>query len=127
MKYSFNNKMGLTLRVRHYWSKVTPQQFYELNKYGNLTTPTTPFAGNVNQNYNFFSADMLYTWQFAQGSFINIVWKDMAETFDRDIAPGYFKNLRNTSAGPQNNSLSIRVIYFIDYLSVKNKWKKKAV
>ncbi len=127
MKYSFNNKMGLTLRVRHYWSKVTPQQFYELNKFGNLTSPTTPFTGNVNQNYNFFSADMVYTWQFAQGSFINIVWKDMAESFNRDIAPGYFKNLSNTTAGPQNNSISLRVIYFIDYMTVKNKWKKRAV
>ncbi len=127
MKYSFSNRMGLTLRVRHYWSKVAPQQFYELNKYGNLTAPTTPFTKNVNQNYNFFSADMVYTWQFAQGSFINIVWKDIAETFNREFEKTYFKNFTNTTSGPQNNSVSLRVIYFLDYLTVKNKWKKKTV
>jgi len=124
-KYSFTNKMGLTLRARHYWSKVDPRQFYELNKYGNLVTPTTPFTKNVNQNYNFFSVDMVYTWQFAQGSFINLVWKDVAETFGRTFEKNYVKNLANTTGGPQTNNFSVRVIYFLDYLTAKNKMKKK--
>jgi hypothetical protein len=124
-KYNFTNKMGLTLRARHYFSKVDPQQFYELNKYGNLGALTTPFNQNVRQNYNFFSVDMLYTWQFAQGSFINIAWKDLAETFNREFEKTYFKNLDNTISGPQSNSISIRVIYFLDYLTAKQKLHKK--
>ncbi|MBK7308747.1 MAG: hypothetical protein IPI88_18200 [Chitinophagaceae bacterium] len=40
IKYNFTNRMGLTLRTRHYWSKVNPQQFYELDAYGKLQTPT---------------------------------------------------------------------------------------
>ncbi len=125
LKYNFTNKMGLTLTARHYWSKVAPQQFYELNKYGNLGPLTSPFTQNVNQNYNFFSVDMLYTWQFAQGSFINIAWKDIAETFSRDFEKNYFRNLGKTTGGPQSNSISIRVIYFLDYLTAKNKLHKK--
>ncbi len=125
-KYNFTNRMGLTLRVRHYWSKVDPKQFYQLNSSGNLVAPDVPFTQNVNQNYNYFSVDMLYTWQFAQGSFINIAWKDLAETFGDQFEKNYVKNLGTTTSGPQTNSFSIRVIYFLDYLTAKNKLKKKA-
>jgi hypothetical protein len=125
MKYSFTNRMGITLRARHYWSKVAPQQFYELNKYGDLVTPSVPFTKNVNQNYNFFSTDMVYTWQFAQGSFINIVWKDISESFNRDFERNYFKNFDKTINNPQANSFSVRVIYFLDYLTARSKLQKR--
>lgn len=125
IKYNFTNRMGLTLRTRHYWSKVNPQQFYELDVYGKLQTPTTPFTQNVNQNYNYLSVDMVYNWQFAQGSFFSIVWKDIGESFNRQFEKNYAKNLGNTIGGDQFNSLSVRVIYFLDYLTFKNKLKKK--
>jgi hypothetical protein len=125
MKYSFTNKMGITLRARHYWSKVAPKQFYELNKYGDLVTPSIAFNKNVNQNYNFFSADLVYTWQFAQGSFINVVWKDVADSFNRDFERNYFDNFGKTINGQQSNSFSVRVIYFLDYLTAKHNLKKK--
>jgi hypothetical protein len=121
MKYNFNNKMGLTLRARHYWSKVSPQEFFELDKDGNLQQPNSPYNGNRNQNYNFLSADLVYTWQFAQGSFITVVWKDISENFSRSFEKGYFKNVANTINLPQFSSLSVRVIYFLDYLTVRKK------
>jgi hypothetical protein len=124
-KYNFTNKMGITLRVRHYWSKVAPKQFYELDKFGDLVTPSVAFTKNVNQNYNFFSADLVYTWQFAQGSFINVVWKDVAESFNRDFEKNYFNNFDKTINGQQSNSFSVRVIYFLDYLTAKHNFKKK--
>ncbi len=123
IKYSFTNRMGLTLRTRHYWSKVDPKQFYELDKYGDLQTPTIAFTRNVKQNYNYLSVDMVYNWQFAQGSFFSIVWKDIGESFNRQFEKNYIKNLANTIEGNQFNSLSVRVIYFLDYLTIKNKRK----
>lgn len=125
IKYNFNNRMGLSLRARHYWSKVKPVQFYELDKFGDLKTPASPFTQHVDQNYNYLSVDMVFNWQFAQGSFFSIVWKDIGESFDRDAERQYFKNLGNTIDGPQFNSLSLRVIYFLDYLTLKRKLKKK--
>jgi hypothetical protein len=125
LKYSFTNKMGITLRARHYWSKVAPKQFYELDVYGQLSTPSVPFTENVNQNYNFLSTDLVYTWQFAQGSFINIVWKDISESFNREFEKNYFNNFDKTINGPQANSFSVRVIYFLDYLTAKSSLKKK--
>ena len=124
VKYNFTNRMGLTIRARHYWSKVNPQQFYELDQLGKLQTPTNPFNGNVRQNYNYLSVDMVYNWQFAQGSFFSIVWKDIGESFNREFEKNYVKNLTKTIDGNQFNSLSVRVIYFIDYLTAKRKLKK---
>lgn len=70
-------------------------------------------------NFNFFNVDMTYTWQFALGSFININWKDAIQNFDYETA--YFKNLNNTLNTPQNNNFSIKIIYFLDYLSLRKK------
>jgi hypothetical protein len=124
VKYNFTNRMGLTLRARHYWSKVNPLQFYELDVNGKLQAPANPFTGNVKQNYNYLSVDMVYNWQFAQGSFLSIVWKDIGESFNRQFEKNYVKNLGNTISGNQFNSLSLRVIYFLDYLTVRKKFSK---
>ncbi|MBC7889974.1 MAG: carbohydrate binding family 9 domain-containing protein [Ferruginibacter sp.] len=121
IKYSFTNRMGLTMRTRHYWSKVKPVEFYLLDPSGDLVKPGFDYAQNRNQNYNYFTVDMVYTWQFAQGSFFNIVWKDIGEDFTRTFEKNYFKNAGNTLSGQQFNSLSLRVIYFLDYLTIKNR------
>ncbi len=124
-KYSFTNKMGITLRARHYFSKVNPVEFYELGTDGYLKTPNSPFTKNVNQNYNYFTVDMVYTWQFAQGSFVYVVWKDISESFSRNFESNYFTNLDKTLSNPQSNSISIRVIYFLDYLTARKQLLKK--
>ena len=125
IKYNFNNKMGLTLRSRHYWSKVDPVQFYELNTTGNLQKPSVDFTQNVKQNFNYLTVDMVYNWEFAQGSFLSIVWKDIGEKFTRQFEKNYTTNLANTIGGSHYSSLSLRVIYFLDYLTFRNKLKKK--
>ncbi len=121
-KYNFSNKIGLSLHIRHYWSKVDARQFYSLTPEGNLVQATSD--RNVNQNFNYFSADMLFTWEFARGSFINIAWKDLAQTSSNQFEKNYIKNLSATTSIPQLKSFSIKVIYFLDYLTAKNKLKK---
>jgi len=123
-KYNFNNKSGITVRTRHYWSKVKIKQLYDLQNDGLLKPTSYTTIPIHHQNVNIFNVDAVYTWQFAPGSFINIVWKDEAFTFDQDIQYKYFKNFDRTLGAPQNNNLSLKVIYFLDYLDFK-KWKKK--
>ncbi len=120
IKYNFTNKMGLTFRARHYWSRVKYNELFNLENDGSLKN-TPAISDNPNYNVNYFNIDMVYTWQFAQGSFINLVWKDAASTFDNHIQEQYFKNFRNTWSEPQANSFSVRVIYYLDYLSLKRK------
>ena len=130
-KYNFTNRMGLSLRTRHYWSKVNPKAFFELDQDGYLKEPVNPFTGNVNQNYNFVSFDMVYTWQFAQGSFINVVWKNIDENFYRNFEKNYFDNFGKTVSGngynnlTQFSSFSVKVIYFLDYLTERNRLRNK--
>lgn len=121
VKYNFTNKMGLSFRARHYWSKVANKKFYTLREDGYLNYIEGGINRNVDFNVNYFNIDMVYTWQFALGSFINIVWKEAISTFNQDTHTTYFKNVGNTLGSDQQNSISIRVIYFLDALSLKKK------
>jgi hypothetical protein len=127
-KYNFNNKMGLRADVRHYWSKVDygdpTQNFYKLLENGELEKISN-YSGNANQNYNAFNVDAVFTWQFAPGSFINIVWKNINSNFDQATQYNYFKNLGNTLEQSHSNNLSFKILYFLDYLQLKNHKKKK--
>lgn len=124
-KYSFSNKANVTLRARHYWSKVHVKELFDLQDNGSLA-PTTHSSDVdiVHRNYNIFNVDAVYSWQFAPGSFINVVWKDQSYTEDGNIDYRYFRNFGKTIGASPNNSLSFKIIYFLDYLDFK-KWKKK--
>lgn len=130
IKYNFNKKMGLKTDIRHYWSKVDYRDpainFFKLLPDGTLEQIST-YTGNANQNYNAFNIDAVFTWEFAPGSFINIVWKNSnpVDNFNRITNMGYFKNLDNTLSQSHNNNISFKILYFLDYLELKNRLKKK--
>jgi Domain of unknown function (DUF5916) len=121
VKYNFNNKMGLTFRMRHYYSSVNYNTYYQLVQETGGLVPAPDFTGNANQNANFFNIDMVYTWQFAPGSFINFVWKDAVTDFKDVVSDDYFENFQNVMQANQNNNISIKVIYFLDYLQLRKK------
>lgn len=124
-KYNFNNTSGLTFRARHYWSKVQQKQLYDLTVFGRLTPTKHTNIAMEDQNFNIFNIDAVYTWQFAPGSFINIVWKDQSLLFNNDAYSDYFKNIDKTLSEPQSNNLSVKIIYYIDYLDFKKGRIKK--
>jgi hypothetical protein len=131
IKYNFNKKMGIRADMRHYWSKVDYKDaslnFYKLLDNGELQHITT-YGGNVNQNYNAFNIDATYTWEFLPGSFINIVWKNSnpLDNFNQITKDGYGKNLSHTLSQSHNNNISFKILYFLDYLQLKNHKKKAA-
>ncbi|HYH16222.1 MAG TPA: DUF5916 domain-containing protein, partial [Flavisolibacter sp.] len=124
VKYNFNTKMGITFRARHYWSKVDYRSFYNLKNDGYLEDVAS-VNENPDDNANFFNIDMVYTWQFAQGSFINVGWKNLAEHFDSNVSRKYYYNLNEMVSNPQHNSFSVKVIYFLDYATYKANRKQK--
>lgn len=129
IKYNFNQKMGITTDIRHYWSQVNYGDplinFFKLMPDGTIQ-PYASFTSNSNQNYNDFYVNAVYTWQFAPGSFINIVWKNTnpVGNFNQVTNEGYFKNLNHTLSQSHNNNISFKILYFLDYLELK-KHKKK--
>jgi len=127
--YSFNEFMGMTLRLRHYWSKVFYNKFYDLHPDGDLFP--TDYTGinddgtaRHDQNFNAFSIDLVYRWQVAPGSFLDVVWKNNIYTSDPDVTPSFFDNLGNTLRAPQLNSFSVKFIYFLDYGLIMHKLGK---
>jgi hypothetical protein len=112
-KYTFNNRMDLSFRMRHYWSEADYQEFYTLGDEGELLD--SDYEGNENRNYNTFNVDMVYTYAFAPASEISIVWKNSIIRDEDVLQDSYITNLENTFASPQSNSVSIRLLYFIDY------------
>lgn len=120
VKYTFNNKMGLNLRTRHYWSELTNKQFYILNAEGGLN-PNTTFNNAADRNFNAFNVDMVYLWRFAPGSEFSLAWKDASLLSNNNSQINYFNNLDRTLSAPQNNNFSIKILYYLDYLQLKKK------
>ncbi|UAY50646.1 DUF5916 domain-containing protein [Ferruginibacter albus] len=120
IKYNFTNTMGLSFRLRHYWNKLEYKSFYLLNEDGTLSHSNVTYE---NKNVNYFNIDMLYTWQFAPGSFLNFSWKNAVSAVDDIVVKDYLKNLADTWSSPQNNNISLQIIYYIDYASYARRRK----
>lgn len=120
VKYTFNNKMGLNFRTRHYWSELTNKQFYILDNNGGLN-PNTNFSNAADRNFNAFNVDMVYLWRFAPGSEFSLAWKDASLLSNNNSQINYFNNLDRTLNAPQNNNFSIKILYYFDYLQLKKK------
>lgn len=119
VNYTFNEKMALTFRLRHYWSWAKYNQFYKLEEDGTLGK--TNFDGfnpdgssDYNSNFNAFNIDMVYSWQVAPGSFVNINWKDAIFNFTNKVGDSYGENIIATMQDDHLNTLSVKFIYFID-------------
>ena len=117
--YIFNNKSSLSLKVRHYWAKAEYNSFHSLKNDGRLAN--TDYNENKDINFNNFTIDMVYSWIFAPGSELAVVWKNTIFSDDDKIAHRFANNLKNTFDATQFNSLSVKVLYYIDYMSLKRK------
>ncbi|HRH65752.1 MAG TPA: DUF5916 domain-containing protein [Bacteroidia bacterium] len=119
-KYIFKNDMALTLNARHYWTTGNYRKYLTLLENGDLVDNHV-YSINNDFNYNVFNIDFVYSWQFAPGSNLSIVYKNAIETQTDKITSGLFDDFKRTVREPQSNSISIKILYYLDYLSVKRK------
>ncbi|UPL48181.1 DUF5916 domain-containing protein [Hymenobacter sublimis] len=117
--YTFNNRMSFTIRTRHYTSTVTYRDFARLGTNGQETL--VDYRRNRDNTFNAFNVDAVYSWWFAPGSQVSIVWKNASSSFleANEATPLYFNNLNNTINTPHNNNVSIKILYYLDYLMLK--------
>ncbi|MCK5169255.1 MAG: hypothetical protein KAQ75_05180, partial [Bacteroidales bacterium] len=115
--YIFNSKMSLNLRARHYWSRVEYTDFFELLEDGYLSPSIgyDTYGEDQNYNYNAFTIDMKYLWRFAPGSEMAIVWKNAIYTNETEIINNFLNNFNNTLESSQINSISLKILYYLDY------------
>jgi len=123
MRYIFTTDLSLNLRARHYWSRVDYLDFYTLQENGDLI----PSAYNENHNidFNAMNIDLQFLWFFAPGSQMSLVWKNNILTEGDSPSDNYFQALDRTLDAPQTNSLSLRILYYLDYAYIKKAFKKK--
>ncbi len=118
--YAINNKASLNLRMRHYWSGADNKEYYQLNEKGGLISDPS-YNANHDANYNAFNIDLVFRWIFSPGSELSIAWKNSILEFGDRVESDYFRNLKNTWSSDQINSLSVKVLYYIDYNSLRRK------
>ncbi len=123
-KYLFKNNLSLTVRFRHYWSYGLYDYYGDLDSEGYIVKDES-FTGNSDFNYNAFNTDIVFGWQFAPGSFLNVVYKNSLQQDGQQIERSYFRNVTSVFDDNQLNTLTMKVIYFFDTVSSYKKLFKK--
>ncbi len=125
--YNFTSRMNLTLRARHYWSRVLYSQFFYVDNNGDLQPH--PFVNDKDQNFNAFNLDMFYTWDFKYGSKLIIGYKNWLGA-DFPLSgmdyKSYGSNLTHVFQQPHGSEFTVRLIYYIDYLTLRGKNNKRS-
>jgi hypothetical protein len=120
--YTFTNRISFTMRVRHYVSTVHYLDFARLRPNG-AEELLPDYQRNHDTSFNAFNVDAALVWWFAPGSQVSLVWKDATASYlqGNESTPLYFDNLTNVANTPHNNNVSVKVLYYLDYLSLRRK------
>jgi hypothetical protein len=118
-KFTINSEMNFNLSLRHYLSYADYSQYYSLQNDGTLSA-TSNFTQNSNSIFNAWNLDLSYSWWFAPGSQVSILYRNNAALFEneykRDLGSNFQKVIDKDNL---NHIFSISVRYFIDYNSLK--------
>ncbi|MCF8302347.1 MAG: carbohydrate binding family 9 domain-containing protein [Bacteroidales bacterium] len=119
-KYIFKNNLSLSLWMRHYWYQGDYDEYYRLTEEGRLED-----EGYYNKdndfNFNSFNIDLVFGWEFAPGSNLSLVWKNAIVDEDDQLIDDFYRNIENTFSAPQKNSLSLKVLYYLDYQKLEKE------
>lgn len=118
IQYIIKNDMSISLVGRHYWYTGEYLKYYTLLSDGGIEINNT-YQRDKNFSYNVFYVDFVYSWQFAPGSTLSVVYKNAIESDATLIETNYFRNLEETFNMPKSHSISIKLLYYLDYLNVK--------
>ena len=124
--YNFTPRMNLTFRARHFWNRLSNRNLYDIKPDGYWTERTDLVPSAYDVNYNAFNLDVFYTWDFRLGSRIVLGWKnwlgrDYEDFINGSMYPEYLSNTRRVFAEPHGNEITLRFIYFVDYMQFVKK------
>ena len=117
-KYSITNKMSFNLIGRYYWSYAANHEFFSLEDNG-ILTPNTTYAENKDRNFNSWNLDFSYSWWFAPGSELSVLYRNYALESTNLVIRDMNTNLSNVFDTNLTNILSVSIRYYIDYNSLK--------
>lgn len=117
-QYFFSPYSNLSFRIRDYWSRIRYDQYYQLQTDGRLQV--FPYSGNADTNLNIFTIDMIYSWQYGPGSFLSLSWKTNISNSTRNREADYFENMTTVWKSSHFTTLSLRILYYLDYEKAKS-------
>jgi len=121
--FIFTNRMSLKLDARHYWSQANYSEYVFLSNDGHQNK--TSYNVNHNVNFNSFNIFMSFVWQFKPGSEMSVVYQNSLFTVGQNMVSNYSADVNKAFNAPQSNSLSVKIIYFLDYLTLTKGRAKK--
>jgi len=123
VSYKLNTNMTFSFFARNYWTQLNTDGYDLLEEDGTLSA--TPYKG-VNekgdklhdQTFDFFNIDFVYRWHFSPGSDLYLTWKNNASGNSSRLV-SYSGILSDTFSEQSNNSLTLKVLYYLDYNSIR--------
>ncbi len=112
--------MSFNLITRYYWSYAENHEFFNLQDNGRLT-PNTTYSENKNRNFNSWNFDFSYSWWFAPGSEISVLYRNYALESTNLVQKNMQTNLSNVFDTNLTSILSVSIRYYIDYNSLRKK------
>ena len=119
--YNFDTKQALNLSFRHFWSTAEfAEEFFKLNRDGSLQPTTYTSDFNPDANFGVWNLDLSYRWRFAPGSEAILLYRNSIFNQDKLSRLDFQESLDNLFMRPARHNISLRVVYFIDYIQIKN-------
>lgn len=119
VRYVFNPYSSLTLNLNHTWTRVEYQSYSTLQLDGRLRA--SDFDGVPDINFNTLNLDLRYTWWFAPASQFVLLYRNVIFASGSVALSNYFENLDVLFSSPAQNNLSLRLTYFLDYHTIKQR------
>jgi len=127
--YNFDPYKAIDLRFRNFWSSVdySDDVFSQLNEDGSRTVADYDTSvNNPNQNFNIWNLDLSFRWRFAPGSEATLLYRNQIFNQDNLATLGYTESLSNLFKQAHQNTVSLRVTYFIDYNNITYLFNKQS-
>jgi hypothetical protein len=133
--YNFNTNNGLTLSLRNYWTTVDYEnQLFTLEENGRLsdnnsynveqTLINDTNYSNPNINYDIWNFDLKYSWQFAPGSQLIALYRNQLFNHTDVSNDNYLNSLDTLFKEPLKQTFSLKIVYYLDYNTLKKIIKK---
>ena len=115
--YILNNKVDLSIKLRYHLDQVKTLEFKTLGNDGYLYE--NEYSGNHDINYTTWTSEIAFNWRFAPGSQLSLVWKNGIDNETNSLTNHWTENVRESFRLAQENSISLKVIYYLDYLYLR--------
>ena len=127
--YNFDPYRAIDLRFRNYWTSVDYSDgiFFKLNDDGSKDVVDYQITedNNPNTNFNIWNLDLSFRWRFAPGSEASLLYRNQIFNSDNQATLGYTESLNNLFKQSIQNTISLRITYFLDYNNVAHFFRKK--